>query len=176
MEKKKLQKLVLLLLGVLLLMVLFRQGSYLLLPSEPVALVPGLRYSAGPLGAVLRLGLPEEIDGHLSDWSKVFYDFEGELDGAPARFRLTFVDGLWLTELSVRVETENPARAEALFEAWCERLDEAYRGAAGCQNQGITESETGKELHLDINKGALGLSCRVTLEGCTVSFYGNNQW
>lgn len=160
----------------LLLVLLFRLGSYLLLPSEPVALVPGLRYSAGPLGAVLRLGLPEMIDSHLSDWSKVFYDFEGELDGVPARFYLTFVDGLWLTELSVRAETEDPERAEGLFEAWCVRLIEAYRDAEGYQNHGVTQTEGGKELCLEIRKGALGLSCRLTLEGCTVAFFGNDQW
>ena len=160
----------------LLFLLLFRLGSYVLLPSEPVALVPGLRYSGGPLSAVLRLGFPEMIDSHLSDWSKVFYDFEGELDGVPARFYLTFVDGLWLTELSVRAETEDPARAEALFEAWCERLDEAYRDAEGYQNHGVTQTEGGKELCLEIRKGALGLSCRLTLEGCTVAFYGCDQW
>ena len=160
----------------LLFLLLFRLGSYLLLPSEPVGLVPGLRYSAGPLGAVLRLGVPEKIESHLSDWNAVFYDFRTELEGTPADVELRFADGLWLTELSVRAETEDPARAEALFEAWCVRLDEAYRDAEGYQNHGVTQTEGGKELCLEIRKGALGLSCRVSLEGCTVAFYGCDQW
>ena len=164
------------LLVLLLVLLLFRLGSYLLLPSEPVALVPGLRYSAGPLSAVLRLGLPKEIDSHLSDWRAVFYGFHTELHGTPAEVQLRFADGLWLTELSVRAETEDPDRAEALFEAWCESLNEAYRDAEGYQNHGVTQTEAGKELRLEIRKGALGLSCRLTLEGCTVAFFGNDQW
>ena len=164
------------LLVLLLVLLLFRLGSYLLLPSEPVALVPGLRYSAGPLSAVLRLGLPKEIDSHLSDWRAVFYGFHTELHGTPAEVQLRFADGLWLTELSVRAETEDPDRAEALFEAWCESLDEAYRDAEGYQNHGVTQTEDGKELRLEIRKGALGLSCMVRLEDCAVSFYGNNLW
>ena len=164
------------LLIVILLVLLFRLGSFLLLPSEPVALVPGLRYSAGPLSAVLRLGLPEEIDSHLSDWRAVFYDFHTELDGTAAEVELRFADGLWLTELSVRAETEDPERAEGLFEAWCVRLEEVYRNAEGYHDHGITQSEGGRELRLEIKKGALGLNCRVRLEDCAVSFYGNNLW
>lgn len=164
------------LLFLLILVFLFRLGSDLLLPSEPVGLVPGLRYSAGPLGAVLRLGVPEKIESHLSDWNAVFYDFRTELDSTPANVELRFVDGLWLTELSVRAEAEDPERAEGLFEAWCVRLKEAYQDAEGYHNLGITQTEEGKEQHLEIRKGALSLSCRVTLEGCTVALYGCDQW
>ena len=64
------------LLILLLLIPVFRFGSYMLLPSEPVALVPGLRYSAGPLGAALRLGLPKEIHSRLSQWGVVYCDFQ----------------------------------------------------------------------------------------------------
>ena len=76
----------------------------------------------------------------------------------------------------MRAEAEDPERAEALFEAWCARLIEAYQDAEGYQNHGVTQTEGGKELCLEIRKGALGLSCRVSLEGCTVAFFGNDQW
>lgn len=161
---------------ILLLLLLFRFGSYLLLPSEPVALVPGLRYSAGPLGAALRLGPPKEIHSRLSQWGAVYCDFQTELDGVPAEIDLGFADGLWLTVLSVRAEAEDSHQADALFHVWCERLDKTYQNAEGYQNQGISETGRGKSLRLEINKGALVLSCVLMLEGNTVVFYGINLW
>ena len=164
------------LLILLLLLILFRLASFLLLPAEPVALVPGLRYSAGPLCAVLRFGLPKEIDSHLSEWRAVYYEFSTELDGTPAEVELRFADGLWLTELWVRAEAEDSVQAESLFRTWCERLDTAYRDADGCQNHGITKTGDGKEIRMEINKGALGLSCILTQEGNVVTFHGNDLW
>ena len=164
------------LLILLLLIPVFRFGSYMLLPSEPVALVPGLHYSAGPLDAVLRFGVPKEIDSRLSEWRAVYYDFSTELDGAPAEIELCFVDGLWLTELWVSAEAEDAVQAQALFQVWCDRLDAAYRDAEAYQNHGITETGTGKELSLEINKGALGLHCSVTVEGNVVKAHGDDLW
>ena len=164
------------LLILLLLIPVFRFGSYLLLPSEPVALVPGLRYSAGPLGAALRLGLPKEIESRLSQWRAVYFEFYTELDGAPAEVDLGFADGLWLTELWVRAEAEDAEQADAFFHSWCERLEETYQNAEGYQTYGITETGSGKALRLAIDKGALILSCVLTLEGNSVSFYGSNLW
>ena len=164
------------LLILLLLIPVFRFGSYMLLPSEPVALVPGLRYSAGPLGAALRLGLPKEIVSRLSQWRAVYYEFYAELDGVPAEIDMGFADGLWLTELWVRAEAEDAEQADALFRVWCERMDETYQKAQGYQSDGITETGSGKALRLEINKGALLLSCVLTLEGNTVCFYGDNLW
>lgn len=161
---------------ILLLTPVFRFGSYLLLPSEPVALVPGLRYSAGPLGAALRLGLPNEIHSRLSQWRAVYYEFYAELDGVPAEIDMGFADGLWLTELWVRAEAEDLEQADALFLVWCERLEETYQNAQGYQSDGITETGSGKALRLEINKGALLLSCVLALEGNTVCFYGDNLW
>ncbi len=161
---------------ILLLTPVFRFGSYLLLPSEPVALVPGLRYSAGPLGAALRLGLPKEIESRLSQWRAVYYEFYAELDGVPAEIDMGFADGLWLTELWVRAEAEDAEQADALFRVWCERLEETYQNAEGYQTYGITETGSGKALRLEINKGALMLSCVLALEGNSVSFYGINLW
>lgn len=161
---------------ILLLLLLFRFGSYLLLPSEPVALVPGLRYSAGPLGSALRLGLPKEIESRLSQWRAVYYEFYAELDGVPAEIDMGFADGLWLTELWVRAEAEDAEQADALFRVWYERLEETYQNAQGYQSDGITETGSGKALRLEINKGALLLSCVLTLEGNTVVFYGINLW
>ena len=161
---------------ILLLLLLFRFGSYLLLPSEPVALVPGLRYSAGPLSAVLRLGLPKAIENNLSQWGAAYYKFYAELDGVPAEIDLGFADGLWLTVLSVRAVAEDADQADALFHVWCERSDKTYQNAEGYQNQGITETGRGKALRLEINKGALVLSCVLMLEGNTVVFYGINLW
>ena len=161
---------------ILLLLLLFRFGSYLLLPSEPVALVPGLRYSAGPLSAVLRLGLPKAIENNLSQWGAAYYKFYAELDGVPAEINMGFADGLWLTELWVRAEAENSVQADAFFHSWCERLEETYQNAEGYQTYGITETCSGKALRLEINKGALLLSCVLTVEGNMVCFYGNNLW
>ena len=161
---------------ILLLVLLFRFGSYLLIPSEPVALVPGLRYSAGPLSAVLRLGLPKAIENSLSQWGAAYYKFYAELDGVPVEVNLGFADGLWLTELWVRAEAEDSDQADALFHSWCERLDETYQNAEGFQTYGITETGSGKALRLEINKGALLLSCVLTLEGNVVCFYGDNLW
>lgn len=159
-----------------LLILIFRFCSCLLLPSEPVALVPGLRYSAGPLGAALRLGLPKEIHSRLSQWRAVYYEFQTELDGVPVEVDLGFADGLWLTELWVRAEAEDADQADALFHSWCERLDETYQNAEGFQTYGITETGSGKALRLAIKKGALMLSCVLALEGNSVSFYGINLW
>ena len=161
---------------ILLLLLLFRFGSYLLLPSEPVALVPGLRYSAGPLSSVLRLGLPKAIQNSLSQWGAAYYKFYAELDGVPVEVDLGFADGLWLTELWVRAEAEDAEQADALFRVWCERMDETYQKAQGYQSDGITETGSGKALRLEINKGALLLSCVLTLEGNVVCFYGDNLW
>ena len=164
------------LLILLLLIPVFRFGSYMLLPSEPVALMSGLRYSAGPLGAALRLGLPKEIESRLSQWRAVYYEFYAELDGVPAEIDMGFADGLWLTELWVSAEAEDAVQAQALFHVWCDRLDNTYHKVEGYQNHGITENENGKELHLEINNGALALSCTITLDGNTVGFYGINLW
>lgn len=164
------------LLILLLLIPVFRFGSYMLLPSEPVALMSGLRYSAGPLGAALRLGLPKEIESRLSQWRAVYYEFYAELDGVPAEIDMGFADGLWLTELWVRAEAEDAEQADALFRVWCERLEETYQNAQGYQSDGITETGSGKALCLEINKGALLLSCVLMLEGNTVVFYGINLW
>ncbi len=164
------------LLILLLLIPVFRFGSYLLLPSEPVALVPGLRYSAGPLGAALRLGLPKEIESRLSQWRAVYFEFYAELDGVPAEIDMGFADGLWLTELWVRAESEDAEQADALFHVWCEKLENTYQNAQGYQSYGITETDDGKVLNLEINKGALALSCVLRLESSTVSFYGVNIW
>lgn len=161
---------------ILLLSPVFRFGSYLLLPSEPVALVQGLRYSAGPLGAALRLGLPKEIHSRLSQWRAIYYEFQTELDGVPAEIDMGFADGLWLTELWVRAEAEDAEQADALFRVWCERLEETYQNAQGYQSDGITETGSGKALRLAIDKGALMLSCVLALEGNSVSFYGSNLW
>ena len=160
----------------LLLIPVFRLGSYMVLPSEPVALVPGLRYCAGPVGAALRLGLPKEIHSRLSQWGAVYCDFQTELDGVPAEINMGFADGLWLTELWVRAEAENSVQADAFFHSWCERLEETYQNAEGYQTYGITETCSGKALRLEINKGALILSCVLRLESSTVSFYGVNIW
>lgn len=176
MNKKKLLWITLIVLGLLLLIFLFRLFSYMLLPAEPVALVPGLRYCAGPVGAVLRLGLPKEIHSRLSQWRAVYYEFQTELDGVPAEIDMGFADGLWLTELWVRAEAEDAEQADALFHVWCDRLDNTYHKVEGYQNHGTTENENGKELHLEINKGALTLSCTITLDGNTVGFYGINLW
>ena len=175
-ERSTLKRVAFALLILLLMFFLFRLGSYILLPSEPVALVAGLRFSAGPLGAVLRLGLPKEIDSRLSQWRAVYFEFYTELDGAPAEVDLGFADGLWLTELWVRAEAEDADQAEALFHVWSEKLENTYQNAQGYQSYGITETDDGKVLNLEINKGALALSCVLRLESSTVSFYGVNIW
>ena len=164
------------LLILLLLIFSFRLGSYLLLPSEPVALLPGLRYSGGPIESVFRLGLPKKVDSHLSDWREVLYVFESELDGSPVEIKLCFTDSLWLTNMWVRAEAEDPGKAKLLFEAWCDRLEAAYRENEGYRNHGTIDTCNGKELRMEIDKGALGLICTITLEGSLVSFYGENIW
>lgn len=176
MGRSTLKRVAFALLILLLMFFLFRLGSYILLPSEPAALVAGLRFSAGPLGAVLRLGLPKEIHSRLSQWRAVYFEFYTELDGAPAEVDLGFADGLWLTELWVRAEAEDSDQAEALFHVWSEKLENTYQNAQGYQSYGITETDDGKVLSLEINKGALILSCVLTLEGNSVSFYGSNLW